>query len=97
MVRRNLEVENRKLITFILRCAPTALNQAQDTISVRPLSSRIIWIQSEPLAFLSGNPTAPRYDVAVLAHSLWYLASLALILTTLYALATRARRICIAE
>jgi hypothetical protein len=96
MVRRNLEVENRKLITFILRCAPTALNQAHDTISVGPLSSRITWIQSEPLAFLSGNP-APRYDVAVLAHSLWYLASLALILTTLYALATRAHCICIAE
>ncbi|KAJ7352620.1 putative SAM-dependent methyltransferase [Mycena albidolilacea] len=77
--------------------APKTLGQAHDTISAGPLGSRITWIQSEPLAFLSANPTAPRYDVAVLAHSLWYFASPALILTTLRALATRARRICIAE
>ncbi|KAJ7158897.1 hypothetical protein C8R46DRAFT_1178255 [Mycena filopes] len=36
-------------------------------------------------------PDAPRYDIAVLANSLWYFASPALILETLRVLATRAR------
>ncbi|KAJ7637622.1 putative SAM-dependent methyltransferase [Mycena polygramma] len=77
--------------------SPKTLGQAQDTISAGPLGKRIAWIQAEPLAFLSANPDAPRYDVAILAHSLWYFATPALILETLRALATRARHVCIAE
>ncbi|KAJ6577210.1 S-adenosyl-L-methionine-dependent methyltransferase [Mycena capillaripes] len=77
--------------------SPKTLGQAHDTISAGPLGPRIAWIQAEPLAFLNANADAPRYDVAVLAHSLWYFASPALILETLRVLATCARRICIAE
>jgi hypothetical protein len=77
--------------------SPKTLGQAHDLISAGPLGPRIAWIQAEPLAFLSANPDAPRYDVVVLAHSLWYFASPALILETLRVLATRARRVCIAE
>ncbi|KAF7330443.1 Methyltransf-25 domain-containing protein [Mycena venus] len=77
--------------------SPKTLGQAHDTISAGPMGPRITWIQAEPLAFLSANPDAPRYDVAVLAHSLWYFSSPTLILETLRVLATRARRVCIAE
>jgi hypothetical protein len=61
------------------------------------LGARIEWVQAEPLAFLAANPNAPRYDVAVLAHSLWYFSSPALIEETLRVLAGRATRVCIAE
>jgi len=77
--------------------SPKTLGQAHDTVSAGPFGPRITWIQAEPLAFLSANPDAPRYDVAVLAHSLWYFATPALILETLRVLATRAHRVCIAE
>ncbi|KAJ7773056.1 SAM-dependent methyltransferase-like protein [Mycena metata] len=77
--------------------SPSTLGQAHDVISAGSLGSRIAWIQAEPLEFLSANTDAPRYDVAVLAHSLWYFSSPALILETLRVLATRAHRICIAE
>jgi len=63
--------------------SPETLGHAHDRISAGPLGRRISWIQAEPLAFLSANPGAPRYDVAVLAHSLWYFSSPALILETL--------------
>lgn len=77
--------------------SPKTLGQAHDVISAGPLGSRIAWIQAEPLEILSANSDTPRYDVAVLAHSLWYFASPALILETLRVLATRAHYICIAE
>ncbi|KAJ7057106.1 putative SAM-dependent methyltransferase [Mycena amicta] len=76
--------------------SPKTLGEAHDTISAGPLGSRISWIQAEPLEFLSANGDA-QYDVAVLAHSLWYFASPALISETLRVLATRARKVCIAE
>ncbi|KAF7375025.1 Methyltransf-25 domain-containing protein [Mycena sanguinolenta] len=77
--------------------SPKTLGQAQDTISAGPLGLRITWIQADPLAFLSANPDAPPYDVVVLAHSLWYFSSPSHILETLRVIATRARRVCIAE
>ncbi|KAF8162303.1 hypothetical protein K438DRAFT_1942131 [Mycena galopus ATCC 62051] len=48
---------------------------AQARISAGPLGPCITWIQAEPLAFLSADPDAPHYDVAVLAHRLWYFSS----------------------
>ncbi|KAJ7227054.1 S-adenosyl-L-methionine-dependent methyltransferase [Mycena pura] len=77
--------------------SPKTLGQAHETISAGPLGSRITWIQAEPLAFLADSNPALVYDVAVLAHSLWYFASPALVLDTLRVVATRARRVCIAE
>ncbi|KAK7033006.1 Methyltransf-25 domain-containing protein [Favolaschia claudopus] len=76
--------------------SPKTLGQAHDTVSAGPFGSRITWIQAEPLEFLSAHPDT-QYDVAVLAHSLWYFSSPALILKTLRVLSTRAKRICIAE
>ncbi|KAJ7148417.1 S-adenosyl-L-methionine-dependent methyltransferase [Mycena crocata] len=78
--------------------SPATLGQAHDRITAGPLGARITWIQAEPLAFLASQPDpAPRYDVAILAHSLWYFASPALIRDTLRTLASRARLVCIAE
>ncbi|KAF7327801.1 Methyltransf-25 domain-containing protein [Mycena kentingensis (nom. inval.)] len=73
---------------------PKTLGEAHDTISAGPFGPRITWHQAEPLAFLTADKT---YDVAVLAHCLWYFSSPPLILETLRVLATRARKICIAE
>ncbi|KAJ7274532.1 S-adenosyl-L-methionine-dependent methyltransferase [Mycena haematopus] len=77
--------------------SPKTLGQAQNTISIGPLGPRITWIQAEPLEFLSENSDAPPYDVVVLSHSLWYFSSPTDILNTLRVVATRARRVCIAE
>ncbi|KAJ6619937.1 S-adenosyl-L-methionine-dependent methyltransferase [Mycena sp. CBHHK59/15] len=76
--------------------SPKTLGQAQSTISAGPFGKRITWVQGEPLDFLKANPDKI-YHAVVLAHSLWYFASPALILETLSALSTRARYICIAE
>ncbi|KAJ7719026.1 putative SAM-dependent methyltransferase [Mycena maculata] len=76
--------------------SPKTLGQAHDTISAGPFGARIAWVQSEPLAFLAAHPAA-RWDAVVLAHSLWYFATPALIAETLHALAARTPRICVAE
>ncbi|KAJ7289348.1 putative SAM-dependent methyltransferase [Mycena rebaudengoi] len=76
--------------------SPATLGEAHDVISAGPLGPRITWVQAEPLEFLEANPEKT-YDVAVLAHSLWYFASPVLILETLRVLAARARVVCIAE
>ncbi|KAJ6540787.1 putative SAM-dependent methyltransferase [Mycena vulgaris] len=76
--------------------SPKTLGEAQATISAGALGARIAWVQAEPLAFLSTNPEA-RWDAVVLAHSLWYFASPALIRETLQALAKHTQCVCIAE
>ncbi|KAJ7486791.1 S-adenosyl-L-methionine-dependent methyltransferase [Mycena latifolia] len=76
--------------------SPKTLGEAHDLVSAGPLGARIAWVQAEPLAFLETHPEA-HYDVAVLAHSLWYFASPSLILETLRVLSSRARYICVAE
>jgi hypothetical protein len=69
-----------------------------DIVSAIPLGPRITCIQAEPLEFFCArDPSTPRYDVAVLAHCLWYSASPTLILETLCVLSAHARLVCIAE
>ncbi|KAJ7720093.1 putative SAM-dependent methyltransferase [Mycena maculata] len=67
-----------------------------DTISAGPLGPRIEWVQAESLAFLEAHP-ATTWDAVVIAHSLWYFATPALVGDTLRALGARTKRICIAE
>ncbi|KAJ7097086.1 SAM-dependent methyltransferase-like protein [Mycena belliarum] len=76
--------------------APTTLGQAHAVVSAGPLGARIAWVQADPLAFLAAHPE-DRWDAAVLAHSLWYFASPALIRATLAALAPRVTHVCVAE
>ncbi|KAJ7473919.1 S-adenosyl-L-methionine-dependent methyltransferase [Mycena galericulata] len=76
--------------------SPQTLGEAQSSITAGPLGPRITWVQAEPLAFLAAHPTA-RWDAIVLAHSLWYFATPALIADTLRALSAHTKRICVAE
>ncbi|KAJ7090511.1 S-adenosyl-L-methionine-dependent methyltransferase [Mycena epipterygia] len=76
--------------------SPKTLGEAHAVISVGPLGARIEWVQAEPLEFLAAHPEA-RWDAIILAHSLWYFASPALICDTLRALSHRTERICVAE
>ncbi|GJE99958.1 S-adenosyl-L-methionine-dependent methyltransferase [Phanerochaete sordida] len=77
--------------------SPYTLGQAQAHLSEGRLGPRITWVQATPLEFLRTNNDVPQYDVAVLAHCLWYFASPPLIAQTLRLLGTRAKKICIAE
>ncbi|TFK56220.1 S-adenosyl-L-methionine-dependent methyltransferase [Heliocybe sulcata] len=75
--------------------SPYNLGQAQAHLSAGRLGSRITWVQADPLDFLSS--ISEPYDVAVLAHSLWYFSSPVLIRDTLRLLARKAKKVCIAE
>ncbi|RAL17621.1 class I SAM-dependent methyltransferase [Aspergillus homomorphus CBS 101889] len=88
--------------------APYTLGQAQSHISQGPLGERITWIQQAPLDYLSSLslpssaswPPAGEskaFDATVLAHSLWYFASLSLILSTFRALKQHSKRLLLAE
>jgi len=77
--------------------SPFTLGQAQAHISAGPLGSRITWVQTDPITFAAEKASEPKYDVAVMALSLWYFASPAQVRDTFRALSTRAHRVCIAE
>ncbi|TLS25552.1 hypothetical protein PpBr36_06890 [Pyricularia pennisetigena] len=78
--------------------APFTLAQAQAHISASAVGGRITWHNADPLAFLrSGNPAGATWDVAVLAHSIWYFASREVVAEILRALRGRAARLCVAE
>lgn len=76
--------------------APHTLGQAQEHISQGPLGARITWVQQDPLEYLHAAESK-EFDVAVLAHSLWYFASPQLVLETLQALKRHSKRLCVAE
>ncbi|OJJ45974.1 hypothetical protein ASPZODRAFT_159594 [Penicilliopsis zonata CBS 506.65] len=88
--------------------SPYTLGQAQGHISQGPLGKRITWVQQSPLDYLSSLPSpsstslppasqSKAFDVAVLAHSLWYFASPELILSTFHALKQHSKRLLLAE
>ncbi|KZO93317.1 S-adenosyl-L-methionine-dependent methyltransferase [Calocera viscosa TUFC12733] len=85
--------------------APYTLGQAQSHLSSGPLGPRITWVQSSPLDYLSSLPPPPSgqatssssFDIAVLAHCLWYFSSPSLLQQTLAALKPHARSLCLAE
>ena len=75
--------------------SPYTIGQAQSHISSGRLGSRITWTRASPLALL--EESTETYDVAVLAHCVWYFSSPDVIAQTLRLLTTRAKKICIAE
>ena len=51
----------------------------------------------DPIDYLSTTDTTTIYDVAVLAHCIWYFANPSILLATLRTVATRAKRVYLAE
>lgn len=78
--------------------APFTLAQAQAHISASAVGPRVRWHQAAPEDFLAAAATKDTtWDVAVLAHCLWYLASPEVLADILRALKGRVRRVCLAE
>ncbi|RAL00574.1 class I SAM-dependent methyltransferase [Aspergillus ibericus CBS 121593] len=77
--------------------APYTLGQAQGHISEGPLGKQITWVQQTPQDYLSSLPDSTVFDTTVLAHSLWYFASPAVILSTFQALKQHSKRLLLAE
>ncbi|KJA20156.1 hypothetical protein HYPSUDRAFT_78462 [Hypholoma sublateritium FD-334 SS-4] len=77
--------------------SPYTVHEAQQHISSTALGPRISWVASDPLNFLPEDSTEPKYDVGVLAHSLWYFSSPLTIRTTLQRLRSLCKRVYIAE
>ncbi|OIW30538.1 hypothetical protein CONLIGDRAFT_713156 [Coniochaeta ligniaria NRRL 30616] len=75
--------------------APFTLGQAQAHLSQGPLGERITWHQADPVAFLSENEQ--KWDVAVLAHCIWYFRSASQLSDVLAALKGRVGRVLVAE
>ncbi|KAK4705693.1 hypothetical protein P7C70_g519, partial [Phenoliferia sp. Uapishka_3] len=75
---------------------PWTLGQAQAYLTATPLGSRITWVQSDPVDYLTSHPTS-HFDVAILCHSIFYFASPLLLRQTLTTLAKHASRIIISE
>ncbi|CAF1312993.1 unnamed protein product [Adineta steineri] len=76
--------------------APYTLGQAQEHLKNSQLGAQITFKQTEVQQFLSDN-LSMKYDVAVLAHSIWYFASPDILQDILQALKGRVQRVCIAE
>ncbi|KAK7917960.1 Methyltransferase ustM [Apiospora marii] len=79
--------------------SPYTLAQAQAHLSAGPLGSRITWHRATPEAFLQQQQPddTKTWDVAVLAHCIWYFASPQVLAAILRALRGRAARLCLAE
>ncbi|KAH8646123.1 hypothetical protein BX600DRAFT_390787 [Xylariales sp. PMI_506] len=78
--------------------APITLSQAQGNLSAGSLGSRISWHQADPIEFLSAPARSETtWDVAVLAHCIWYFKSPTALAEILLALKGRVDMICIAE
>ncbi|KAH7906515.1 S-adenosyl-L-methionine-dependent methyltransferase [Hygrophoropsis aurantiaca] len=75
--------------------SPYTLGEAQAHLKASRLGSRITFVRASTAEILAADATV--YDVAVLAHSLWYFSSPSAIRDTLRALSARARRVCLAE
>ena len=78
--------------------APMTLGQAQTSLSEGLLGCRITWHQADPIEFLSSpSHSEKQWDVAVLAHSIWYFKSPSTLSRILLALKGKVKTICIAE
>ncbi|KAK3383470.1 hypothetical protein B0T24DRAFT_661977 [Lasiosphaeria ovina] len=51
---------------------PFTLAQAQAHLSAGPVGGRIAWHRADPISFLSAADAEKTWDVAVLAHCVWY-------------------------
>ncbi|VUC32628.1 unnamed protein product [Clonostachys rosea] len=78
--------------------APVTLGQAYDWITNSEVGSRINWHQANPEEYLSRTVSdGLSWDVAVLAHCIWYFKSPEELGKIFRALAGRVKKICIAE
>ncbi|KAI6782542.1 uncharacterized protein J7T54_003553 [Emericellopsis cladophorae] len=85
-----------------LGCALCTLGQAQHHLSQGLLSRQITWVQQSPLDYLCSlssplDTQGNTFDATVLAHSLWYVASPSLILSTFRAIKQHSKRLLLAE
>lgn len=76
--------------------APFTIGQAQSHLSSGPVGNLITWHQADPLEFLSRDQE-PKWDVAILAHCIWYFKSPSLLAQILSALRGRVKNVLIAE
>ncbi|KAH7929197.1 S-adenosyl-L-methionine-dependent methyltransferase [Leucogyrophana mollusca] len=74
---------------------PYTLGEAQAHLKASPLGARMNFVRANTEDILAADDTI--YDVAVLAHCIWYFASPSALLATLRALSPRATRISLAE
>ncbi|KAK4097735.1 hypothetical protein N658DRAFT_500158 [Parathielavia hyrcaniae] len=81
--------------------APFTLAQAQSHLSAGPLGPLVTFHRADPLAFLAATTSdgddAQRWDVAVLAHCIWYFRPANTLRQILSALRGRVARVCVAE
>lgn len=76
--------------------APFTLAQAQSHLSAGPIGPLVTWHRADPVEFLAANADA-QWDVAVLAHCIWYFSSEDTLRQILAALKGRVARVCLAE
>ncbi|KAF2427190.1 putative SAM-dependent methyltransferase [Tothia fuscella] len=77
--------------------SPWTLGQAQSHLSNGDLGGRISWHQTSPIKFLESVTTESKYDVAVLAHCIWYFPTRTVLVDIARALRGKAKRVCVAE
>ncbi|OCK85005.1 S-adenosyl-L-methionine-dependent methyltransferase [Lepidopterella palustris CBS 459.81] len=81
--------------------SPCTLGEAQANLSNSDIGDRITWHQVSPVDFLKDvrddEEGKEAYDIAVLAHCIWYFPSQNVLKGILAALRGKAKRICIAE
>jgi SAM-dependent methyltransferase len=78
--------------------APFTLGQAQAHLSDGPVGDRITWHQADTVDFLASYPpSSKKWNVAVLAHCIWYFRSADQLSAVLSALRGRVDRVLIAE
>ncbi|KAF3927922.1 hypothetical protein ABW20_dc0107175 [Dactylellina cionopaga] len=76
--------------------SPFTLAQAQEFMSASEVGPRISWHRATPEEHLQGNE-GDKWDVAVLAHCIWYFQDEEMLKSILRALKGRVKRICVAE
>ncbi|PPQ93055.1 hypothetical protein CVT25_011931 [Psilocybe cyanescens] len=77
--------------------SPYTVGEAHEHLSTTDLGPRINWIQADPLQVLPSTSTSPKYDIAILAHCLWYFSSVSVIHETFRRLDTHCKQIYVAE
>ncbi|KAG9097679.1 hypothetical protein FRC07_010747, partial [Ceratobasidium sp. 392] len=80
--------------------SPATLGQAQAHLKQSKLGNRISFVQANPADFVAAPENENKFDTAVLAHSIYYMASPTTVLNILQAIHDKApsiKRLCIAE
>lgn len=77
--------------------APITLAEAQAHISASAVGERVSWHRAAPVEFLSTSDREGKWDVAVLAHCIWYFSSPQTLVEIFTALKGRVEKVCLAE